>query len=275
MVTDYSLPLFIEPDQVDTLLDDPQVILVDLCKPELYAQLHIPGAIQLPYSTLIAGTKPAPGLLPATERLMDLCRALGIREHSTVIAYDDEGGGAAARLVWTLHVMGFFRASVINGGIHAWANEGHRLEQQPAHPRNDGNLVYSGQPGPALVNREYLLQHLDDGTIQLFDSRTQAEFNGTRAFAARGGHIPGALNLDWNDTKDQARNLRLKADAELHGMLDRLGIDGSREIVTYCQTHHRSSHTYLMLLHLGFPRVSGYAGAWAEWGNDPSLPLEI
>ena len=44
--------------------------------------------------------------------------------------------------------------------------------------------------------------------------------------------------------------------------------------ITHCQTHHRSSHTYIVLKALGFPRIKGYPGSWSEWGNDFELPIE-
>jgi len=45
-------------------------------------------------------------------------------------------------------------------------------------------------------------------------------------------------------------------------------------VITYCQSHHRSAHTYVMLKWLGYPKVKGYPGAWSEWGNHPDTPVQ-
>ena len=57
-------------------------------------------------------------------------------------------------------------------------------------------------------------------------------------------------------------------------MYEKLGVTPDKEVIVYCQTHHRSSHTYVILKALGYPRVKGYPGAWSEWGNSPDTPVE-
>ena len=267
-------PILIEPGELEPLLDDDKLLLVDLGKPESYSQIHLPGAMHLDYSLLLAGTKPAPGLLPPEERLAHLAGMLKLDSASRVVAYDDEGGGRAARLAWTLHYLGYPSVQVLNGGIHAWNNEGHPVSEDPVFLDNARTPPAVSHDPTVLATRKYVLEHLDDDGVVLLDARTPEEYAGTKAYAARGGHIPGAKNINWQDTMDPDRNLRLKGASQLQDMLTLHQIDPQKEVITYCQTHHRSAHAWMMLKSLGLTRVRGYAGSWSEWGNDPALPIE-
>jgi thiosulfate/3-mercaptopyruvate sulfurtransferase len=68
-VTEPLLPLLVEPAQLEPKLGLPGLLLVDLSRPEVYAQAHLPGAIPVDYATLNAAAPPAMGLLPDAERL--------------------------------------------------------------------------------------------------------------------------------------------------------------------------------------------------------------
>ena len=265
--------ILIEPEALQAMLADAQLLVVDLSKAATYAQLHIPGAMHMEYSILNSGTQPAPGLLPPEERLAQIAGLLKLDKMSRIVAYDDEGSGRAARLAWTLHYLGYESVQVLNGGLHAWNNEGHPVDNQPVLPDVAATLVLASRNPSVLADHTYILRHLDDESVALLDARTPEEYAGTKVRAARGGHIPGAVNLNWLDTIDNNRNLRLKSPDILNDALGTLGIRPEQEVITYCQSHHRSAHAWLMLKSLGFPRVRGYAGSWSEWGNHPDTPV--
>lgn len=267
------LPLIIEANELDTHLHDNNIVIVDLCKKETWLQSHIPGAVYLEYPRILHVVKPAMGLLPSAAELEQVLSSLGISNDTHVIAYDDEGGGKAARLLWTLDVIGHKDYSLLNGGLHAWANEGHPLESdiRPVTPAQ-----YSiSEFGMASIDLDYIIAHLEDKNLRLLDSRSPEEYAGTKKFAERGGHIPHAVNMDWMLTMDKYNNLRFLPDDEIHAMLTERDIHPSNEVILYCQTHHRSSHTYILLKHLGYENIKGYPGAWSEWGNRHDTPVEV
>ena len=145
---------------------------------------------------------------------------------------------------------------------------------RPHHPPRGAYHARFTDPPTAVVDKHYILARLGQPDLALLDTRTPAEFTGLDLRAARGGHIPGAVNLPWTDAMDPQRQLRLRPDPVLRKLLEQRGVTPDKDVVVYCQTHHRSAHTYWVLRYLGYPRVRGYSGAWSEWGNDPRLPVE-
>lgn len=267
-----ALPLIIEPDELENHLDDENLLIIDLCKDETYLQAHIPGAIHLQYPAILHVVKPVMGLLPEANTLQQIFSSIGLTKETHVVAYDDEGGGKASRLLWTLDVVGHDKLSLLNGGLHSWANEGHPLDNQPVTVQASQYSI--DQSKRAIADKQYILDNLSNQNLTLLDNRSPQEFSGEKKFAANGGHIPGAINLDWMLTMNQNNNMRLLPDQQLTQILQDLDVKQEQEIILYCQTHHRSSHTYIVLKHLGYSNIKGYPGAWSEWGNTEGLPVE-
>ncbi|HDP89114.1 MAG TPA: sulfurtransferase [Thioalkalivibrio sp.] len=267
-----TCPLLMEPDELEARLDDPELLIVDLCKPEIHVQGHIPGALHLDYADVVCADPPVMGLLPDADQVSRLAARLGLTPGRCVVTYDDEGGGKAARLLWTLVAYGHQHISLLNGGHHAWANEGHPMTQDEEKACPSDYRLHD--VGDVVADADYIRQHLQDPGVALLDARTPDEFRGLDRRAAHGGHIPGAVNLEWTQAMDNANNLRVKDRDVLMPMLEQMGITPDKEVITYCQTHHRSAHTWLVLKTLGFDRVRGYPGAWSDWGNRNDLPVE-
>jgi len=265
-------PLLIEPETLALYHDLEDLLVVDVSRAKSYSVAHVPQAVYLEYADLVLQTPPVAGLLPDTRHLSRLFSSVGLTPTTHVIAYDDEGGAKAGRLIWTLHLLGHDLCSVLNGGIHAWANEKHPLERQPTLPAPSDYTASIARP-QCIVDAEYVLKNLDNPNIMLVDARTPAEYSGEKKFSTRGGHIPGAVNLDWTLTLDRARNLRWQSKDELRVLFERIGVSPDREVIVYCQTHHRSSQLYMVLNYLGYPNVRGYAGSWSEWGNLMGVPV--
>ena len=268
-----TLGLVIEPQELQKALQEKKdLLIIDLCKNGVYQQAHVPGAIHLEPKYLTSGQQPAPGKLPSKEALSELFSAIGLTEQSHVIAYDDEGGGWAGRLIWTLDMIGHPHYSYLNGGIHAWLAENLPTEQNST-PAKPSTYIANIQDGPS-VTKEYIVSRIGAPGFTVWDARSPEEFTGKQSYAKRAGHIPGAINFEWTEGMDQNRNLRIKEPAELLKILSDLGIDKDSEIITHCQTHHRSGFTYLLGKVLNFKNIKAYPGSWSEWGNDPGTPVE-
>ncbi len=268
-----DLKFLVEPEQLEPILDAKDLTIIDVGDSDAYAMERIPGAVHVDYLDIVSGQPPASGLLPPMENLQETFSAIGLTPDKQVVAYDSEGNGRAARLLWTLDVLGHASSSLLNGGFTAWKNEGHPLEH--GLPREIERSSYSVHiNGRSQADKSYILSKIGETDVGFLDARSPMEFQGFDVRALRGGHIPGARNVNWLDTIDSARNNRFKSSQELRDMLFQQGITPDKEIITYCQTHHRSSHSYAMLKSLGYDRIRGYAGSWSEWGNSQETPIE-
>ncbi len=269
-----SLPLLIEPQVLDDLIraNAPHLenaCIVDLCSEQSYLAGHIPGAIHLPPQTIMSGQPPAPGRLPSKEQLQKVFGYLGLTEETHFIIYDDEGGGWAGRFLWTLDVIGHAKYTYVNGGIIAWREEGLAVEVNENNavsttPEININTLYTVEIADILAN-------LNQKNFVIWDARSPEEFRGEKAFAQKAGHIPGAINCEWISLMDTDKSYKILADFEER--LGMLGIRQGQDIVTHCQTHHRSGFTYLLGKLLGF-NIRAYHGSWSEWGNHPDTPVE-
>ena len=265
-----SLSMVIEPSELEARLSDPQLLIIDLCSPQLYAKAHIPGAVHVAPRQLVAGTQPATGKLPGIDQLEALFSGLGYTGKEHIVVYDDEGGGWAGRFIWTLDVIGHRNYSYLNGGIHSWLKEGHPTDNSPVQRQPEA--VSLSIDDSVIASVEYILGSLEKEDVAIWDARSPGEYCGEKVLAMKGGHIPGAINFEWTRGMDPDNNLRIRADLleELSG----LGLTRDKEIITHCQTHHRSGFTYLLARVLGYGKVRAYDGSWSEWGNRQDTPVE-
>ena len=265
-----GLSLVIEPSDLNERLDAPQLIVVDLTSRARYDAGHIPGARFVDSKRTQLGLPPAPGLLPVKADLEALFTELGHNANAVYVVYDDEGGGWAGRFIGLLDVIGHSQYHYVDGGLLAWQAAGLPLSTEVPAPASEP-VTLTLHPEPTAT-REYLQSRLGAADLAIWDARGPTEYSGEKVVAAKGGHIPGAVNFEWTAGMDPARNLRIRSD--IAAILKDLGITPDKEIITHCQTHHRSGFTYLVAKALGYPRVKGYAGSWGEWGNHPDTPVE-
>ena len=267
-----NLPLIVEPSELKKYLDSDEVLIIDLSSASTYVQYHVPGAVFLNYEWIVRVEQPRMGLLPTEEQLTNVLSSLGLTKDKHVVVYDDEGGGRACRFLWTLEIVGHKHFSILNGGIQAWSNHRNTISSKITYP---ASCDYQAEMNyDTVATRQFILDHLSDENVVILDTRSPDEYNGIKVFAQRGGHIPGAINIEWTDAMDKANEKCFKPDKELRQLLESKGITPDKTIVTYCQTHHRSAHTYIMLKSLGYKNIKGYPGSWSDWGNEPNTPIE-
>ena len=268
------LPLIIEPEQLAAHLGDAQLLIIDVpLRAESHLEGHVPGAIFLDFRRLMRGSGDVPNEVPSPEALSQLFSSLGLTRDTHVVAYDDEGGGWAGRLLWTLELIGHNRYSYLNGGIHAWRQAGQPVSREVSEPTPSDYEAKILRPEVA-IDRLELQERLGEKDFAIWDARSPEEYRGEKGNNRHLGRIPGAVNLEWTQAMDPERGLRIRDYAELVTELEALGITPDMEVATHCQSHHRSGFTWLVGKALGFDNIRAYPGSWGEWGNRDDTPIE-
>ena len=268
----FNFGLLIEAEDLVPFLGHEKLRIVDLSRNSVYEQLHLPHALQVKPSMLLHQDEDTSGLLPEPEALQDLIQYLSISPEHHVVAYDDEGGAWAGRLIWNLHCLGFENTSLLNGGIHAWLAAGFPTtsEVEPLTPVS--MLVPVAEQNQYRIQYDELLEKCQNQSVQLWDCRTTDEYTGLRLAARRGGHIPGALHFEWSTALNRENHLKLHPLERTRQRLEQLGFNLNEPVVVYCQSHHRSGLAYILGRLLGW-KIQAYDGAWSEWGNRPDSPV--
>jgi thiosulfate/3-mercaptopyruvate sulfurtransferase len=251
---------------------DPTIAIVDMRPLDAYNQGHIPGAFNLAWQKLAQPNTDESQIGPWQTQMMDQLGSAGISSGDMVVSYDDAGNLFAARMRWVLTYLGHEHAAVLDGGLPAWAQLGEPVTTQATiRPA----ITYTGSPNPNLLATwQYVLDNVGNPDVQILDARPQASYTGEAAGTdLHAGHIPGALNLDWNNLVQTDAPRTFKSADELQGAFDATGLSRGKEIIVYCGSGPASSEAMLTLEMLGYPNVREYSASWTEWGNREDLPF--
>ena len=256
--------MLITTTELEKDLNDPELLLIDARSYKEYSEGHIPGAINLDLFAFHWFDTSKQGIESFNIQTQKILSFVGVTPKKKVVFYDDISGMLAARGVWLLMYFSHPQVMMLDGGIKKWKNESLPIETKP-NPNTPSK--FSGKINPELIaGYEFINENLDK--LKIIDARSSEEFNGSIVRAARGGHIPNSINIDWN--QNITNNGTMKNDEEISKLYN---LPKDALIVTYCQGAYRAANTFLALKKIGFKNVKVYLGSWGEWGNRLDLSV--
>lgn len=205
---------------------------------------------------LSAPGDPADGGRHPLPPLAEWCATLGrwgITPDTEVLVFDDQHGGlAAARCWWMLRAVGHERVRVAD-----LADLDLPQTDRPTPPVE----------APAYPATAWCLPTVDAATVdarradpawRVLDARAAPRFRGeVEPPDPVAGHIPGAINVPWEETVDLEIARARLADA--------LGDVPPERVIVHCGSGVTACHTLLQLHRLGLDGAALYVGSWSEW----------
>jgi thiosulfate/3-mercaptopyruvate sulfurtransferase len=262
------MDLLISPQDLYKLIKkQDNTIISDTRSFSEYKNGHVPGAVNIDLFQLHWFDTTKRGIKDFNRQSRIWLSNIGITKDSKVIFYDNVSGVSAARGVWLLIYFSHKKVCMLDGGFEKWKKDRYPVEVKSNPLRN---VRFAGKPNfKVIANANEVRRSLSNKNVKIVDARSKREFNGSDVRASRRGHIPSAININW---EDNIENDIFKSKEKLSKIYSK--IPKNSQVITYCQGGYRAANAFVALKTLGYKKVKMYLGSWGEWGNRLELPVE-
>lgn len=251
--------------------------VIDNRAADAYAAGHIPGAINLTWQELATVAEGAAGdanwgVLFQPAEAQKVLEAAGLDTSKTIVLYSDPTGwGEDGRVMWSLASLGITNTRLLDGGFPYWQAAGNKVSTDEVKLDATSVKVSEKLDEDLNVTTAYVSENLENLTI--IDTRNKKEYDGATDFGEkRGGHIPGATNIEFpaffNDDGT------LKSADELDEMFSNAGAKKDEESIYYCTKGIRSGYATMVARWLGYENARNYDASYYAWAGDSSLSVE-
>jgi thiosulfate/3-mercaptopyruvate sulfurtransferase len=275
--------VLLQPAELSALMASGGVVVLDTRDPEVYAEGHLPGAVNVREIFTYLATSDEAGMTELTGTFARLFGEAGLDGTKTAVLYEDAmdtGFGQSCRGYFLLSYLGYPSTKVLHGGYTAWTAAGLPVDTAvPAPVTTEFPLdVREG----LVVTKEVMLAALDDDAVTALDCRDADEWFAESSspygvdFCPRKGRLPGAVWLEWYTTmtKDPTGVSYFRSPQEIAALAGKVGVGAGTDTIIYCFKGARASNTFLALHEAGITSTRIYFGSWNEWSRDPALPIE-
>jgi thiosulfate/3-mercaptopyruvate sulfurtransferase len=233
--------------------------IVDVRPKSDFDKGHIPGAVNLPWTSLQRSeTDGLRNQLAADSDLAKAFGAAGLSYDDTIVLADVNVSGGRAYVPFAY--AGFAKLHVLDGGLANWKGQLATASPAPAATRFTLSRRQSFS-----VDQAYVAGKVGAADEFIVDARNEEAFSD--------GHIPGARVIPAEFYVEKNGTLRPR-DVLLRELAAK-GLTQTSRIVSYCGSGGAASNAYLFLKDLGFQNVVFYDGSWDEWSRDPKSVQQV
>ena len=232
---------------------------------------HIPGAVFFDIEAIADQASDHPHMLPTPDEFAQTVAKLGIGHHDTIIVYDTAGLFSAARVWWSLTIMGARDVRVLQGGLPAWQQAGHKIDDHREPIMATQFNPFFNTKG--VKNLAEMRDLTANRTHSILDARPADRFFGRAPEPRPGlpsGHMPGSTSLTFDQLLDQGA---MKPTGQLFEIFADLGLAPDNPVTTTCGSGVTAAVLALGLVVAGHTNVSLYDGSWTQWASDPNSTI--
>jgi thiosulfate/3-mercaptopyruvate sulfurtransferase len=267
-----EVPILVSPQWLYDHQKDANVVIVQVNFMKIdYVEEHIAGARYLWPGWLAPDSPEGAMNEPDLTKASEIIGALGISNTSHVILCHMRNEVLpTARMFLTFEYLGMKgKVSFLNGGLEAWKKAGYAVTKEiPLYKV----AKFKAKINPVIVDRHYVLNHLNSDSVTIVDARMARFYNGETTGNPRDGHIAGAKNIPYTEMMDAANVFR--PNDQLQAYFTPVADTKSKELVTYCFIGQTASVVYMAGRILGYP-MKLYDGSLQEWSRIKELPMEM
>src|SRR5689334_11492432 len=173
----YANPdVLVSTDWVAAHLNDANIRIVESNEdPLLYPAGHIPGAVQVDWTTDL--NDPVRRDYLNKDSFEKLMSRIGVRNNMTVVFYGDKNNWWATYAFWVFQLFGHTHAKVMDGGRTKWEQEKRELTRDvPSYPATE-YVAAERDDSKIRAFRDQVLKH-QEAKLPLVDVRSPDEFSG-------------------------------------------------------------------------------------------------
>jgi len=228
-----------------------------------YENEHVLGAVHWDLNDDLSDMTKEDGRqpMPNKELLLELFQSSGLELEDAIAIYDDGGSPFATRAWWFLQYAGFKHAVILLEGFDALKEYGVPVTDEPT------TLVRTSvmpQWNEAIyASRDFIEKTVSGETDSiLIDARAAERYRGEiEPIDPVAGHIPGALNFDWEQLKKEGI---FHFDEAIKEKLEQVA-DAEKTVTVYCGSGVTAAPVYAMLAHYGYENIRLYIGSYSDW----------